>query len=127
MPNDWKDCEVLNFRQKVLEIRALNKIWLKRQITPLGRVAVLKSLSLSKIIFLWIVLPNRPDNNNCDALQRIVFEFAWSKKQDRISWKTAAKNIVKGRLGIPNIRNFVNALKLIWISRLKTSDHNGKA
>ena len=44
--NDLKEYEVLNFSEKFLEIRALYKVWLKRQITPLGRVAVLKSLIL---------------------------------------------------------------------------------
>ena len=40
----------------------LYTVWLKRQITPLGRVAVLKSIILSKIIHLWILLPNPPEN-----------------------------------------------------------------
>ena len=60
--NDLKDCHVVNFHHKFSEIRALYKVWLKRQITPLGRVAVLKSLILSKIINFWILLPNPPDN-----------------------------------------------------------------
>ena len=34
---------------------------MKRLITPLGRAAVLKSLVLSKLIHLWILLPNPPD------------------------------------------------------------------
>ena len=56
-----------------------------------------------------------------------MFEFVWNRKQDRISRKTAVKNIVKGGLGIPNIKNYVNALKLIWIRKLKTSDHKWKS
>ena len=31
--NDLKECEVLNFSEKFLEIRALYKVWLKRQTT----------------------------------------------------------------------------------------------
>ena len=72
------------------------KTWLKRQITPLGRVALI----LSKIIQLWILLPNPPDNL-VDELQKTVSEFVWNRKQDRISRKTAIKNITKGGLGIP--------------------------
>ena len=60
--NDLKECEVLNFSDKFSEVQALYKVWLKRQITPLGRVAVLKSLILSKIIHLQMLLPNPPDN-----------------------------------------------------------------
>ena len=110
--NDLKDCEVVNFREKFSEVRALYKVWLKRQITPLGRVAVLKSLSLSKIIHLWILLPNPPDSL-VDELQKTVFQFVWNKKQDRISRKTAVRTIAKGGLGLPDIRYYINALKLI--------------
>ena len=112
--NDLKNCELLNFKDKFSEIKALYKTWLKRQITPLGRVAVLKSLILSKIIQLWILLPNPPDNL-VDELQKTVFEFVWIRKQDRISRKTAIKNITKGGLEIPKIRQYINALKLMWV------------
>ena len=63
-----------------MEIKMLYKAWLKRQITPLGRVAVLKLLILSKIINLWIFLPNPPENVMND-LQKIVFQFVWNKKE----------------------------------------------
>ena len=110
--NNLKDCEVVNFRGKFSEIRALYKVRLKRQITPLGRVAVLKSLILSKIIHLWILLPN-PSDSLVDKLQKTVFQFVWNKKQDRISRKTAARTIAKGGLGLPDIRHYIDALKLI--------------
>ncbi|WP_293716296.1 hypothetical protein, partial [Thiolapillus sp.] len=103
----------------------LYKVWLKRQITPLGRVAVLKSLILSKIVYLWLLLPNPPDNL-VDALQKTMYKFVWNRKQDRISRKIAIKSIAKGGLGIPKLRDYINALKLIWVRKLKTSDHKWK-
>ena len=86
--NDMKQCEVINFQEKFSEIKALYKVQLKRQITPLGRVAVLKSLILSKIVYLWILLPNPPDKL-VDALQKTMYEFVRNRKQDRISRKIA--------------------------------------
>ena len=111
-------------REKFLEIKALYKVWLKRQITPPGRVAVLKSLILSKIIHLWILLPNPPDSL-VDALQKTVFQFVWNRKE-RISRKVTVKTIAKGGLGISDIRHYINALKLSWIRKLKTSDRKWK-
>ena len=70
--NGLNECEVLNVRDNFSEIRALYKVWLKRQITPLDRVAVLKSLILSKIIHLRMLLPNPPDNF-LNELQKTVF------------------------------------------------------
>ena len=49
--NELNECIDLNYDDKLSEIRRLFKIWSKRQITPLGRIAVLKSLILSKLIF----------------------------------------------------------------------------
>ena len=110
--NDLKDCEVVNFSEKFSEIRALYKVRLKRQIMPLGRVAVLKSLILSKIIHLWILPPHQPDNL-VDELQKTIFQFVWNRKQDWISRKTAVRTTAKGGLGLPDIRNQINALKLV--------------
>lgn len=123
--NDLKECEKLNFNEKLSEVKALYKIWLKRQITPLGRVAVLKSLILSKLVYLWILLPN-PPNEFIETLQKTVFEFVWNRKQDRINRKTAVKSIKKGGLGIPDIKKYVSALKLIWIRKLNMSNHMWK-
>ena len=123
---DLKECEVLNFSDKFSEIRALYKVWLKRQMTLLGRVAVLKSLILSKIIHLWMLLSNPPDNL-VNELQKTVFQFVWNRKQDRISRKIAVRSIAKGGLGIPNIKTYINAVKLIWIGKLKTSENKWKS
>ena len=49
------------------------------------------------------------------------------QKQDRIRRKTAIKNITKGGLGIPTIRNYINALTLKLIYKLKTSNHKWKS
>ena len=73
-----------------------------------------------------MLLPNLP-GNLVNELQKTVFQFVWNRKQDRISRKIAVRSIAKGGLGIPNIKTYINALKLIWIRKLKTSEHNWKS
>lgn len=82
--NTLKDGIQLNYSEKYYEVKKLMEIWLKRNITPLGRVVVLKSLILSKLIHLWILLPKPPDNliNN---LQQLCYSFIWGNKTDKIS------------------------------------------
>ena len=123
--NDLVDCFELNYNDKFLEIRKLYLIWLKRNLTPLGRIAILKSLILSKLIFLWILLPNPPDDI-VNKIQASVFEFIWNSKTDRISRKTSIKSLDSGGLGIPSIKHYIQALKLTWVRRLHTSDHKWK-
>ena len=122
---DLADCERLNFDEKFQEVKKLFTVWLKRLITPLGRVAVLKSLILSKLVHLWLLLPN-PPNNYVEKLQKMVFSFVWNRKRDRISRKTAVKNIQEGGLGISDIKNFMNALKLTWLKKLQHTGHKWK-
>ena len=120
-----KDMEDKNYNEKMREIRALFKIWMKRFITPLGRVAVLKSLILSKLTHLWIFLPNPPDKFTKD-LQLMCFQFVWRGKQDRISRRTVIREEKRGGLNVPNLQAFMAALKLTWINRLKTTTHKWK-
>ena len=72
------------------------------------------------------MLPN-PLDKLVDALQKTVYEFVWNRKQDRISRKAAIKHISKGGLGIPKLRDYIHALKLIWVRKLKTFDHKWKS
>ena len=48
----------LNYNDKLTEIRKLLLNWSKRILIPLGRIAVIKSLALSKINHLISALPN---------------------------------------------------------------------
>ena len=114
-----------NYDEKFLEIKALFNIWLKRNITPLGRVAVLKSLILSKLIHLWILLPDPPDHY-IKSLQKMCFNFVWGGKQDRISRKTVTKSVKNGGLNIPDIKKHISALKLMWIRKLFITTHKWK-
>ena len=67
-------------------MKMLFDIWIKRRITPLGKIAILKLLILSQIVQLWILLPNLP-NGFIDRLQKIFFKFVWNRKQDRVPKK----------------------------------------
>ena len=122
---DLKDCPTLNYSEKISEVERLFRIWVKRIITPLGRIAVLKSLILSKLIHLWMLLPNPPDHVIA-RLQLTCYQFIWNRKNDRISRKTTIQQVRNGGLGIPDLNMQIRALKLSWIRRLKNTEHKWK-
>ena len=74
--NDVSEMVEINYNDKFNEAKKLFNIWAKRSCTPLGRVAILKSLILTKLIYLWIMLPNPPDNT-IKKLQEMCFKFVW--------------------------------------------------
>jgi hypothetical protein len=123
--NNIKNCENINYSEKFEETKKLFQQWMKRCITPLGRIAILKSLILSKLIHLWILLPNPPEDF-IQNLQKICYVFVWNEKQDRISRKTTQKSVMEGGLGIPNLKIFIQALKITWLRKLLYTNHKWK-
>ena len=124
--NDLQNCENLNYTEKFLETKKLFFAWMKRCITPLGRVAILKSLILSKLIHLWLLLPKPPENFMSD-LQKICYVFVWNDKPDKISRKVTHKSIKEGGIGIPNVKQPVQALKVTWLRKLTLTNHKWKS
>ena len=57
-----KNMVPLNYYPKIRELKNILMQWSKRNLTPFGRITVLKSLALSKINHLILSLPNPPVN-----------------------------------------------------------------
>ena len=118
--NNLENMSELNFTDKFIEIKKLFNIWLKRCSTPLGRIAILKSLILSKLVYLWLLLPN-PPTEYIPQLQNMCFDFIWDNKKDKIKRDTAFNDLSNGGIGIPNIKCFIESLKITWVKKMLKS------
>ena len=97
----FKKCAAINYNKNFDEVKKLFKIWSLRTITPLGRVAILKSLILSKLI------PPTP-RSICERSSKKKKMFSiWNGKQDRIARKTTIKDVKSGGLNIPDIKMYI--------------------
>ena len=123
--NDLTSMSELNFKEKMLETKKLFMIWSKRISTPLGRVAILKSLILSKLIYLWILLPN-PPTHQINQLQKEILDFVWDKKPDKIKRINCMQTVELGGLGLPHVETYIKALKLTWLRKLLNDDNHVK-
>ena len=61
----------------VLHWQVTNKATFRRVITPLGRIAILKSLILSKLVHFCLLLPVPPDTV-IEGLKKMLFLFAFN-------------------------------------------------
>ena len=116
-----QDMEFLNFNKKLLDIEKEITHWNKRNITPYGKITVIKSLLMSKITHLFIALP-KPNKEWLKSLERTFFRFVWNNKTDRISRKTLILDYEDGGLRVPHLDTVVKSLKLTWIRRLFQTD-----
>ena len=111
---------VINFEAKAIDVRNLLKGWLRRKLTVYGKRTVLKTLALSKLTNVFTVLPS-PPIESIKSLQKDFFKFTWNNGQDRIR-----RSHMIEQFGIPCLRTFSDALKVLWIKRLVCSDNEGK-
>ena len=71
--NNLKDMVELDYREKLIDIRKLFLNWSKRILTPLGKITIVKSLTLSKINHLILALPNPSKQMNYKECFTIIY------------------------------------------------------
>ena len=110
-----------NFTDKVDAVEKMLNNWSYRYLTPFGKVTVVKSLGLSKLSHIALVIPN-PSKDMIKRIETIFYQFIWNKKSEKVrreDCKLPAKN---GGLGMPDISNFWLAFKFSWFRRLLTTE-----
>ena len=110
----------LNFTPKLHEIEKLLLAYKKRNLTIIGKITVLKTLAIPKLVYLFTVLP-APDAKVFAYIEKLFKDFIWEGKV-RITLSQLEKDISQGGLKLTNLIHFHSALKLSWIKRLILTD-----
>ena len=105
-------CYEYNWLRRVDKIRKAIVFWNKRNMSIFGRVNIIKTYLLSKIVYPATVLPI-PDEIIKET-KTILFEYLWQGKWDRIKRSTVINDHVNGRLNMTEIDSFLMALKAAW-------------
>jgi hypothetical protein len=123
LTTDLKRIVDINYDGKLLEIQKIIENWKKRHLTPIGKIVVVKSLLVSKLLYLFMNLPDPPPQFIKD-LERVLFNFVWGGKKCKISKMTMCSNYEEGGLKMINIRNFLASLKIGVLRRLLQDPSN---
>ena len=120
--HDSAKCDTLNFNDKLLQIDNVLKHAEKRTLTLFGKVCIIKSLALLKIIYVATCL-SIPEKVIKEIDQRI-FKFLWGKR-DRVKRKSIINNLQSGGLNMVDVRTQFNAIKASWVCRITNApdDH----
>ena len=112
----------LNCKPKLAEVEKILLNWSRRNTTLAGRVLVVKSLALSKLVHFFISLPNPPETFMRE-INKKLYSFIWKKKPPKIKKSTLELNIEEGGLKMVNIYKFEQTLKVKWLKKiLQTSE-----
>ena len=110
----------LNINRKMGEIRKLIRIWSMRNLTPYGKVSIIKSLFMSKITHMLLSLPS-PNATCLKELNDTFAKFLWSGKPSKWNRDILEREIHLGGLKLHNIALFDKTLKLSWLHRFLKS------
>jgi len=107
-------CYKKNWEDKVDNVEKVLNIWSKRNLSLFGKVKVLKTYALSKLIFPATMLV--ADDQITKRITRLFYSFIWGKK-DRIKRSSLCNDVEHGGISMTNVNNFFKSLKAGWITR----------
>lgn len=113
---DEDDITLENYRKKATCFRNSLNIWMTRDLTIYGKIAVIKAIALPQIVHLFSAIPN-PPNDIVNELQKTCFHFIWGKV-DKLKRTIMYNTIENGGLKVPNLHAFCKSLKITWIKQV---------
>ena len=114
--NNQNEMARLNFEERLVNIKNMLYIWSSRVLSLKGKITVLKTLILPKILFLFSIV-YVPDEM-LKTIDNLFFNFLWNKKPPKIKKNTITGMIKDGGLKMVDVHKMHTAAKCIWIKRL---------
>merc|ERR1712240_566635 len=118
---NFNDIVDLNFGNKIDEVKRDISKWKKRNLTPIGKITLIKTLIMAKLTYLFINLPD-PPAKFLEEIDNLITRFLWGGKINKIKKQTIIKSYDKGGLKMYNIYSSLAAFKISWLKRLEHTD-----
>ena len=110
-----------NLDSKIDEIQKLLNCWIYRSLTVYGRMVVVKTLALSKLSHVALIIPCLKQNR-IKEIENIIFKFIWGNKPDKVSRNHAKLPESSGGLGMIDVKDFWQSFRFSWFRRLINTD-----
>ena len=112
----------LNFRPRICKMKQLLDSWKCRKLSIKGKVTVINSLAISKLIYLasTILVPEKV----YDEVKLQILDFLWNGKTPKIAYSTLIQSIEKGGLKLIDFRTKVKSLTIGWVKRLSDNSNS---
>ena len=107
----------LNFGEKILNLEKTLNTWKRRNLTLYGKINIVKTLGISKLIYSASVLPV-PDHY-IQEINKLIFDFIWAGKPPKIKRNTLIGKIKDGGLKMCDFKIMEKALKIAWVNRIQ--------
>lgn len=107
------------------KMKGVIKTWKARNLTLIGKIVILKSLAISKLIY--VISSSSVPDLYITKIQQIIDSFIWNDGTHKIKREVLQKPIKDGGLKAPNFDLQLLSLRIMWIKRfLSEKDANWK-
>ena len=97
----------INFEGKLEEVKREISRWNKRNMTPLGKITIIKTLIISKFTHLFINLPD-PPLRFLKELDEVIFRYLWGGNTHKVKKSIKCKSYEYGGYKMVDIFNFIS-------------------
>ena len=104
------------FFDKLGSLKKTLNLWSQRDLSIVGRINLIKTFALSKLVFICSVMNTPKDFSK--EVNKITFDFIWNHKPAKIKKTTLIKQKTAGSLDMKDFSLLDKALKLNWVKRL---------
>ena len=122
--NEKNKYQKLNLEPKLKEFENCLNRWKKHKLSLIGKITVIKTFALPKLIYPLTVL-NNPSVEVINLIKKYMYNFLWDGKPDKISRKTIIQNYENNGLKMIDIDIFIKSIKAGWVKRLTNTSNNG--
>ena len=126
-PNIYKLVSLLfykmNFETIEKSLRESVKGWSWRGLTLLGRIQVIKSFAIPKILYRASLISTKKDF--IKKINYLLYSFVW-KGKDKVKWNALINSLEKGGLKMPDFESMIKTQRVLCIKKfLETSSAVG--
>ena len=113
----------LNFRDKLSHIKQVLNIWSGQSLSLKGKITIIKSLVISKIVNICSMIYVPTDF--IKEVDQLLFTFLWGEgKRPKVKRSVITNDISLGGLKMVDFRNTIKSLKTVWVQRLLCESKN---
>ena len=96
--------------------------WKRRNLSIIGKITVIKSLLMSKLVHILMALPN-PSRRMVKQIESIWYKFLWKGRKDLVKRTKVVQGYNHDGMKMIDLWSFIKSMKVSWIKRLHWSNH----
>ena len=113
-----------NCNKELTKVKATLGCWELCRLSLLGKISVLKSLIILKLVY--ILSPLTTDQRVVNKVNNLCYNFLWDGQGDKIKRDTMISDYEQGGLKMVDIKIFSKALKSTWIKKYLDQNNHAK-